>query len=286
MKFPQPALLKKALLVFAAFAAAAACARASDAQAPSPQPRAQDASWRKADEAAARAFDEAVGLHGGRSPQSLARAAAKYEEAIRLWREAGDGLKEARAANNLADVHYRLGDHAKALALFERVLALFEKNHGPDHVEVAKTLNNIANLYHSTGEHAKAEPFQDRSVEVFVRALGPDDPNAAESLLRLAYQYSAHGRHAKATPLFRRALAIDERSYGAESEEAAETLTALAKNHLDAGEFDRVAEKSGGEQSVVFLRHALAGYARMLLGAGRGADALKVEARLKALGEQ
>ena len=152
-------------------------------------------------EAAGRAFDEAVRLHGEGSPKALERAAEKYEEAIRLWRAAGDGLKEARATNNLAAVHQARGGHAKALALFERALALFEKSHGPDHVEVAKTLNNIANLYHSTGEHEKAEPYQDRSADVFVRALGPDDPNAAESLRRLAEQYAAAGKSAKAVPL-------------------------------------------------------------------------------------
>lgn len=92
--------------------------------------------------------------------------------------------------------------------MMERVLALFEKNHGPDHVEVAKTLNNIANLYAAMGEHEKAEPYQDRSVDTFVKALGPDDPNGAESLRRLAQQYSRAGKYAKAAALFRRALAL------------------------------------------------------------------------------
>src|SRR5687767_6597193 len=68
----------------------------------------------KEGESASRAFDEAVRLHGEGSPQALESAIPKYEEAIRLWRAAGDELKEARATNNLAAIHHSRGEYPKA----------------------------------------------------------------------------------------------------------------------------------------------------------------------------
>ena len=254
----RPASLERALLVCAAAAfALAACAAPT---------RAQDAARQKTDEAASRAFDAAVELHGRRTPASLKEASAKYEEAIRLWRESKEVLKEARATNNLADVYYSQGDHAKALATFERALALFEKQHVPDHVEVAKTLNNIANVYHAMGQPERAEPFQGRSVETFVKAL---DYN-------------------------RRALAILEKELGPEHELVASILADIASVYASQKKFADaepyflkavgIAEKSREEQGQMLLRSVLEGYARMLRDAGRDAEAAKTEARLKALG--
>ena len=197
--------------------------------------RAADAAAR---EAASRAFDEAVRLQGQGTPDAVARALVKYEEAIKLWHSTGNELEEARALNNVAAIHHSRGDFVKALAIFERVLALFEKNHGTEHIEVAKTLNNIANVYAVQGEDEKAEPFQDRSVEIFVKVLSRDDPAAAaQSLTNLGMQYSNEKKFGKATRLLARAVAIDEKMHGVDDPEVADSLTTLARVYVEAQEF-------------------------------------------------
>jgi centrosomal protein CEP104 len=53
----------------------------------------------------------------------------------------------AESCSNLAILYNQKGDYAAALPLYERALAIYEANYGPDHQEVAHTLTDLAVLH-------------------------------------------------------------------------------------------------------------------------------------------
>src|SRR5215470_12023211 len=123
---------------------------------------------------------------------------------------------------------YRMGKYADAVPLAQRVLAIREKEQGPDHPDVATALNNLALLYLAHGRYLEAEPHFKRSLAIREQALGPDHPNVGASLNNLAGLYAAQGRYAEAEPLLKRDLAIREKALGPDHPDIGDSLSNLA----------------------------------------------------------
>jgi hypothetical protein len=66
------------------------------------------------------------------------------------------------------------------------VLAIDEKNLGPDHPNVAAYLNNLAALLHATNRSAEAEPLFRQALTINEKNLGPDHPTVSGDLNNLA----------------------------------------------------------------------------------------------------
>jgi tetratricopeptide (TPR) repeat protein len=65
----------------------------------------------------------------------------------------------ARLLNEAAYYLYERALFAEAEPLYQRALAIREKEFGPEHPAVTTSLNNLAELYRSQGRHAEAEPL-------------------------------------------------------------------------------------------------------------------------------
>ena len=63
--------------------------------------------------------------------------------------------------------------YADTEPLYNRSLAIFEKELGPDHPDLGMPLNNLALLYHAQGRHADAEPLLKRSRAIAEKTFGP-----------------------------------------------------------------------------------------------------------------
>jgi tetratricopeptide (TPR) repeat protein len=87
-----------------------------------------------------------------------------------------------------------MGKYADAVPLARRVLAIREKEQGPDHPDVATALNNLALLYLVHGRYLEAEPHFKRSLAIREKALGPDHPDIGDTLNNLAALYQAQHR--------------------------------------------------------------------------------------------
>jgi tetratricopeptide (TPR) repeat protein len=70
---------------------------------------------------------------------------AKFEQALKLYREASDRLGEARTLNNIGLIYSELGEKQKALEYYSQALPLVRAvgNRGGE----ATTLNNIGLVY-------------------------------------------------------------------------------------------------------------------------------------------
>ncbi|MFN7898767.1 MAG: tetratricopeptide repeat protein [Synechococcaceae cyanobacterium] len=138
------------------------------------------------------------------------------------------------------------GAYAEAALLWERILAIVEKDVGPEHPLIASCLNILALLYADQGRYREAEPLYKRSLTIREKAEVPEDPETVTSLNGLAELYRAQGRYVEAEPLYKRALAISVKGLGPEHHYTAGSLNNLAGLYYSQGRY--------GEAESLFKR--------------------------------
>lgn len=116
--------------------------------------------------------------------------------------------------NDLGMVLVEEGRYAEAEPLYERALAIREKELGTQDPEVAAVLNNLAVLFSAQGRYARAEGLYKRALAIAEKTLAPEDLRVATLLNNLAEFYYEQGRYIEAEPLFKRALTITEKVLG------------------------------------------------------------------------
>ncbi|HXF40630.1 MAG TPA: tetratricopeptide repeat protein, partial [Blastocatellia bacterium] len=190
----------------------------------------------KSRQTAERAFREAVALKSQQTAESLTKSIAKYEEALALWRAAGERDFEALALNNLAEVYYSLGNRKKALELFEQGLALMQATGSK--LGEATMLSNIAALYQDLGENDKALDYFSKALPLR-RAVG-DKTGEAVTLSNIGFLYSHTGENQKALDYFNQALTIVRGAANRAFE--ATVLNNLAATYQDVGDVQKSLE--------------------------------------------
>ncbi|MGI9107557.1 MAG: tetratricopeptide repeat protein [Pyrinomonadaceae bacterium] len=120
------------------------------------------------------------------------------------------------------------GNYDAAIPLRARLVAIAEKEFGPEHPDNAVHLYNLAWLYKEKGDYGRAEPLYERALAIVEKAHGPEHLDVAASLNNLALFYQAQGNYRRAEPLFQRALAIRERLLGPEHRDVGTSINNLA----------------------------------------------------------
>lgn len=184
-------------------------------------------------------FLEAKNFIAQGTGESLRKAVAKAEEALPLWREVGDRLKEAYTLNFIGTSYDMLGEHQKGVQLYFTVLeisrAIGERNLESD------TLGNIGGEYYSLGEYQKALDYYNQSLALG-RTLG-NDLNLAPALNNLALLYDSMGDARRALEYYNEALVLvrktgNKRGVGIMLSNIGMTYAALGENET-ALEFHR-----------------------------------------------
>lgn len=132
--------------------------------------------------AAKQAFDEGIKLYQQGTAESLRQAIAKWEIALKLYRQVDDKSWEAAALLFIGRVYNDLGEKHKALSYYDSALPLFrtvENKSGE-----AITLNNIGLVYSDLGEKHKALSYYNQALPL-CRAVG-DRGGEAVTLRNLA----------------------------------------------------------------------------------------------------
>ena len=154
--------------------------------------------------AAERMKEEGDQLQAQNTKEALQAALGKYEEALALYRAAGDRSREAYSLNDLALGYQKLGEMQKSLEFLKQVL-LLDRASG-DHRGEAYSLTNIGVAYTYLGQTEKA-------VESFVQALPlmqalGDKRGEGTLLLSLGNSYQTLGRLEQARECFTRGLPL------------------------------------------------------------------------------
>ena len=226
--------------------------------------------------AAERAFTEADRLYLQGTAQSLRQAIAKWEEALKLYREAGDRRGEAFTLTNIGQVYSDLEEQQKALEYYSQSLPLSravgdrkqeatilnsigsaysylgEKQKAreyfsqslPLHREVgnrygeARALNNIGLVYLELGENQKAKEYYSQSLPLF-RSIG-DRGGESTTLSNIGLAYSKLGESQKALEYYRQSLTLAQARGDRRGEAIA--LNNIGKVYSELGENQKAKE--------------------------------------------
>jgi CHAT domain-containing protein len=188
-----------------------------------------------AEAAADKALTEAYQLSQQGTAESLRKALARYEEALKLFRAEGDRWNEAFTLYSIGLVYSKLREKQKALEYFSQSLSL-SRAYGEPLFESA-TLIYIGGLYLQLGEKQKALEYFDQSLSVS-RAKG--DSQEAFTLRDIGIIYDDLGEKQKALEYYNQSLPLF-RAIGDRSEEAS-TLNKIGSVYLALGEKQKALE--------------------------------------------
>jgi len=142
--------------------------------------------------------------HCARLAGDLPRAATIWSRQLEVIERRGDVNAQAFGSARLAEILEALGDPARALALRERAIPLFE---AIGRKEIAAGLGNAVGIaYYRRGDYAKAMAHYQKALP-FLETLG-DAKALAGTLLNMAHVYSSWGEYARALSLYERALPL------------------------------------------------------------------------------
>jgi CHAT domain-containing protein/Tfp pilus assembly protein PilF len=165
-----------------------------------------------------------------RSLGELQRSLDFHQRALKVGREAGDARGEAASLNDGGHVLLSLGRNRQALDMFRKSLRL--SGAAADRREEARALNNIGEVYYAFGDLPKSIEYY-RRAQAVCEAIG-DERGLAQALLNIGYSHSDLSETPLALELYDRALRLWQRTGDRRNE--ALTLTALGHLHAKSGE--------------------------------------------------
>src|SRR6266542_3348208 len=181
-------------------------------------------------------FREARQLRKG-TLEAKRKSIEKYEEALGLYRRAGDSRGEAETLNSIGLAHHSLGEKQKALDKYNEVLPVLRAigERGGE----ATVLNNIGTGYLSIGERQKAlDKFNEALL--ILRAIG-NRGGEATVLNNIGLVYLSLGEKQKALDKYNEVLPI-ERAIGNRDMEAG-TLNSIGAVYQSLGEMQKALDK-------------------------------------------
>src|SRR6266542_3979747 len=181
-------------------------------------------------------FREARQLRKG-TLEAKRKSIEKYEEALGLYRRAGDSRGEAETLNSIGLAHHSLGEKQKALDKYNEVLPVLRAI--GDRGGEATVLNNIGTVYLSLGETQKALDKFNEALPI-LRAVN-DRNMEATTLNNIGQAYKSLGEIQKALDKHNELLPI-ARAIGARNVEAI-TLNNIGQTYMLLGEMQKALDK-------------------------------------------
>jgi eukaryotic-like serine/threonine-protein kinase len=133
------------------------------------------------------------------------------------------------ALNALGAAHAAQGEHAQAIATWERLVHLDEAEQGPDAPALVAALNNIATARLSLGEPEAALADLTRAAAIATRSFEPEHPFHAALLTNQGLAERLRGRLEEAHALQERSLALRIRLHGPDHPSLAYALDELGE---------------------------------------------------------
>ncbi len=111
-----------------------------------------------------------------------------------------DDSRRAITYEGLSEAYFRQGKNKDAEITCRRLLSLYRRVHGPDHIDVGITSSNLAMLLHMSHNFADAEPLYKQSITIKTKVLGANHPDVMRLLegyadLLLKTHREAEARH-------------------------------------------------------------------------------------------
>jgi len=134
-------------------------------------------------------------LRSGRFREALDLLAPLRDVAERV--NGPDHLSTLFLLNNIANAHENLGELPQAIAIYEEVIARYQRK-DPNNVEASIPLSNLAGLYMRDKQPEKAVAAARRALQLSLDALGPDNVTTLNCTNTLGVVLARSGNTAEA----------------------------------------------------------------------------------------
>ncbi len=181
-------------------------------------------------------YFEALEFKGKGDELGFRQSLNVFEEAVKLWREAGDKQMEAETVSQLAETNAILGEFPKAIEYFNQAVLLWRALDKKS--EEADMLISIGGIYLNLSQMPKALEYFNQGL-VLKQAV-QDRAGEAITLTQIGAVYDSLGEKQKAIDNYNRALPISRRSGNPEAE--ALVLNNLGVLYASMGEFLKALE--------------------------------------------
>jgi len=149
---------------------------------------------------------------------------------------AAEDIDQSQANSNdpetitkLAEIYKQAHEYAQEEAARKRVLALTQKESGPNQqADVVNALNALADYYQRHHKWAEEETARKRTLAIDCKVLDANHPDVVKSLNKLADCYEHEGKYTDAELLFKQALSITEKAVGRDHQDVATFLICIA----------------------------------------------------------
>jgi len=137
-------------------------------------------------------------------PESMARAAEKYEAALKAWQKIGDRLEQATAISALGSLSITLNRPAKAAEYYQQALAIWRSL--GNRSREAQSLSAIGWAYYNKGDLQEALEYYDQALPI--RREIRDSRGQAQTLTTIGQIFAATGEPHKALSNYEQALPL------------------------------------------------------------------------------
>ena len=141
-----------------------------------------------------------------------------FEQAYKIQEAASkDELQLTGPMQLLASTYWMTNQRQKAIAMYDRVLAIVLKQPNANVQMIAGTYWGIAAMYHYGGRDDLAKPLTQKAIDLFTKEIArlekdkPDDPMLPSIIGQLGFQYRQMGDVAKAEEYLEKSVKLDEK---------------------------------------------------------------------------
>jgi tetratricopeptide (TPR) repeat protein len=199
-----------------------------------------------------------------------------------------DALQLADALGSLATNVGLTQGPAAVRPIYERVLALLEKNNSRNSFGYAVVALKLAGIRVQLGDWWEAQGLYEQALDVHEKLLPPDHPLLASPLTELAGVFLKRGEVARAVPLLERAVGIGESREGLSPESQGSMLYLLGEAYLQRQDY-RLAEatllkaeqtlEGAHQENKALISEVRRGLAQACRALGKEAEAVRYEER-------
>jgi CHAT domain-containing protein/tetratricopeptide (TPR) repeat protein len=158
------------------------------------------------------------------------KALESYQQVLAIMHEAGDRANEAAMGIVIGEIYHRQGKHEDALKSYQQALAILP--------EVGTALNNIGSVYDSQGQYDKALSFYQQALLIAQEA--GDRVREGKTLNNIGGIYENWGWYRKALELHQQSLEIQQEKDDRKGEEI--SLTNIGTVYYGLGQYDKAEE--------------------------------------------
>lgn len=186
----------------------------------------------------------------------IAKHEIRYRQALTLCQRAVQLAPDRTDyMSDSADLAHALGEHEKAIELYEQALTIDLETYGEDHPNVAINRNNLGAAWDALGEYKKAIAYYEQALTSDLKIHGEDHPDVAIDRNNLGMAWYALDEYHKAIGYLEQALASDLKTYGADNLQVASYRNNLGSAWYALGEYQKAND---------YLEQALAGFQKVL----------------------